>query len=49
MWDVDGLIEDSLAAAAEAEPQRAVREVVERAVQDPSAMAAAERSVTGTC
>jgi predicted metal-dependent enzyme (double-stranded beta helix superfamily) len=41
MFDVDELIGASLVAAAEGEPQRAAREVLERAVRNPSAMAAA--------
>lgn len=41
MLDVDELIRESLAAAAERESQLAVREVLERALRNPAAVAAA--------
>jgi predicted metal-dependent enzyme (double-stranded beta helix superfamily) len=47
MFDVDGFVEECRAARAEAEPRRAVREVLGRALADPAAVADALRPVEG--
>jgi predicted metal-dependent enzyme (double-stranded beta helix superfamily) len=39
VFDVDALVADCLAARAEPEPRRAIREVLERAVSEPAAIA----------
>ena len=39
MFDVDALVADCVAARAESEPRRATREVLERAVSEPGALA----------
>jgi predicted metal-dependent enzyme (double-stranded beta helix superfamily) len=41
MFDIDDLVSSCIGAVAEAEPRRAVKEVLERAMQDPAAVARA--------
>ncbi len=47
MFDVDQLVAECQAAIAETEPRRAVREVLERALADPAAVADALRPAEG--
>jgi predicted metal-dependent enzyme (double-stranded beta helix superfamily) len=41
MFDTDAFLDDCVSAAGEAEPRRAIKEVLERAVADPAAVAGA--------